>query len=527
LGKGNMTMNKKLCIGLSFILVGSQGLNAMEKAEKQEGASSQITSAVAPLFEQEKITLPLIHDFLVRGVVPDIPADVGTVIAQHVMRNNLLLPWLVSKTTPNAITLRHAKWVWKVEFNKKGTKLVTTSGDTAEIWDVHTGILLHPLPHENVRIAHFDPTGKNMVTVSPLAVKLWNAEDGTFRYELPHGERVFDAIFDNTGNKLFTMGENIITSWNVSTGELLHRFTHDNKIYGIQFDAKQTKAVTVSHDRTAKLWDVETGKLLQIFSPGSYVTRVLIDRLGTKVIIVSPEGFTGIWDTATGILLREFTKEWVTNAALNREETKLALAMSRGGVKLYDTASGERLHTFEAPGFVSFLKFNRTGDKIFALIEGYSIKIWDVSTGKVLKEISAQDANGIKLDLDETMILVWDVTDVKLWDSATGKLLYTPTHDAQISDAAFNDSGIRVATASQDGTAKLWDISIISYLRKQLTLEQVLLLSYIYALDILQKAPTERVLFDFNIYPHLQKVFDSLPSDIRKALTPYVVEKKT
>jgi WD40 repeat protein len=47
---------------------------------------------------------------------------------------------------------------------------------------------------------------------------------------------------------------------------------------------------------------------------------------------------------------------------------------------------------------------------------------------------------------------------VQLWDPATGKVVRSLTgHPAQVSAVAFNRDGTRLATVSQDGTAKVWD----------------------------------------------------------------------
>jgi WD40 repeat protein len=47
-----------------------------------------------------------------------------------------------------------------------------------------------------------------------------------------------------------------------------------------------------------------------------------------------------------------------------------------------------------------------------------------------------------------------------VWDATTGKLLLTLAgHTGNVVDLAFSPDGNRLATASADGTAKVWDVS--------------------------------------------------------------------
>ena len=130
---------------------------------------------------------------------------------------------------------RHAGPVHSVAISADGSRVLTTSGKQAMVWEARTGRLLRTLQHDETVVGgSFDPTGRFVVTRS--------GEVGEQDF---HGDRI--------GNTAWV--------WEVETGKQRFTLRHEEKLNGAAFSPNGQFLVTVSDDDTAQLWDVEAGKL--------------------------------------------------------------------------------------------------------------------------------------------------------------------------------------------------------------------------------------------------------------------------
>ncbi len=134
-----------------------------------------------PIYAMESVKEQsnFIKEYLDKGSLPELPWEIGNHIAQYVMENNPLVPWLVQQMPMPHKTLEgHGNAVYSGAFDRKGTKIVTASYDsTAKIWDVWTGQLIHTLQghRDAVSSAVFDRKGTKIVTASyDNTAKIWD-----------------------------------------------------------------------------------------------------------------------------------------------------------------------------------------------------------------------------------------------------------------------------------------------------------------------------------------------------------------
>jgi len=128
--------------------------------------------------------------------------------------------------------------------------------------------------------------------------------------------------------------------------------------------------------------------------------------------------------------------------------------------------SAQPILTFSNEAGINSIAFSPDGMSLATGDYNGKLVIWDVSTGKKIKTISAHDDTITKVAYspDGTRLATasWDGT-AKLWDAKTYELLFTFTAQANgggpIRSLAFSPDGRKLATAQEAHGVDIWDVS--------------------------------------------------------------------
>jgi WD40 repeat protein len=273
------------------------------------------------------------------------------------------------------------------------------------------------------------------------------------------------------------------------TGEELRNFNGRASINSLVF-SPDGRTVLSGDERSVKLWDVATGVKLWDVAPQikQEMSQRLVHVMGfsrdSRLALTGGIAYDlKVWDVASGKQLVSIPYSSASSAVFSPD----ARSIISGGslVYVWDVATGKKLHSFNASAHVSSVAVSRDG--LFALSggsDGY-IRLWNVQTGAEVKRILAHEAwvAAVAFSPDGQTVLstgcdsgvnVREATahcieySMKLWDLTTGKELHTFSDHSgqeQVDSVAYSPNG-RLALsdcASEfcygEHKLRLWDLS--------------------------------------------------------------------
>jgi len=293
--------------------------------------------------------------------------------------------------------------------------------------------------------ATWSPDGARVVTAGQDGTaRLWDTQTGRELAPLSgHKDRVNAVTFSPDGQLVVTASQDgTARLWaldtRATTGKALAVLQHNGGVLSAAFSPDGRLLVTGSHDDTARVWDADTGKVVAVLQHKGSVWSAVFSPDGQWIVTASWDDTARLWEATTG-------KEW---------------AVLRG-------------HTAAVRSAV----FSPAGKWVVTASQDGTARLWDVSTVTALsgvKGLNTDAVTGKELTILRHEGSVWSATfspdgrlvvtasqdgTARLWQTSTGERVAVMGHKGEVLSAAFSPDGAYLVTASADGTARLWDAS--------------------------------------------------------------------
>jgi WD40 repeat protein len=375
----------------------------------------------------------------------------------------------------------HTNAVSKVTFSPDGVWIATVSDDhTARVWAAKTGVerLLINLPAAGLGVA-FSPDGKWLATSGFDGTAIvWDVTSGKELFALNgHSSAIYDVSFSPDGKRLVTAGrDKTARVWDLTPGRELLTFTAASSpgtVSSLAYSPDGTRLATANNNQV-RVWDASGGQLLlTLLGHSSYINHLAYSPDGTRLVTTSDDNTAKVWDAFTGRELLTFTGHTarVESAAFSPDGKYLATAGDDGTARLWNAGTGaEILRISRFKKAVTDIAFSPDGKVL--VTTGYpssgdsSLRtiLWDAATGRQLFALSSPGNSPSTVAFSPTgeqLAVGYMDGSIRVYflsaDGLHATEIYTALgHSGLIEDIAYSRYGDRFASASDDGTTKIW-----------------------------------------------------------------------
>lgn len=405
--------------------------------------------------------------------------------------------WDTRCNRETAVLKGHTSGVVSVSFSPDGTRIVSGSNDgTFRLWDTECGrgILSRDFGKSRITSVAFSPDGARVVTNhAPVTIKSWDAHTtkALRKIEHPPASQVVRGIAQSPDGTRIVYGTNDgeLSILNAQTGEVVSTFDGDaGRAPSLSFSPDGTKVASGSTGGV-RLWDVETLQPIREFegTGGSSIIDLVFSPDGTRLACASAGKTIPVWDTESGeqILDLEGHTDFINCVEFSPDGTRIVSGSSDKTIKLWDTNNGELALTLKGhTSYVHCVAFSPDGSQIVsgAMDPDNTVRIWDARKSE--EDFVTNGINSVEFAADGSRIVAgsWD-SSLLIWDLRTHDEIivrsahrgeaqsvsfdankfypnrsWTITHSGQVRCAAQSPDGKRIASGSDDGTLRLWNV---------------------------------------------------------------------
>jgi len=242
---------------------------------------------------------------------------------------------------------------------------------------------------------------------------------------------------------------------------------HTSLVADLIFTAGGAHVVTCSQDRTLREWDVATGRLLRTITHDRRMHAIVASDDGTRWLTPSDADDTAhvaftLWDAESGRALRDLgTGLYAESLAITRDGQRAASAGRDGTVRIWDLGSGEGRVVAQHGGWVRALSFSPDGTALVIGGRGPRVQIVTEGGERALDgiegEVRALDWSDTEQPGSARLAVGLADGSLLLFRAADGsRERIVAAHRGPLVDVEFSRDGARIATASEDGSARIW-----------------------------------------------------------------------